>query len=80
MSMIQVTNLTFAYEGSYDTIFENLSFQIDTTWKLGLIGRNGRGKTTLLKLFLGEYPYQGKISANVAFDYFLSVADPDAPA
>lgn len=81
MSMIQVSNLTFAYEGSYDNIFENLSFQIDTTWKLGLIGRNGRGKTTLLKLFLGEYPYQGQISADVAFDYFpFPIADPDLSA
>lgn len=30
MSLINVTNLTFAYEGSYDNIFENVSFQIDT--------------------------------------------------
>mgnify|MGYP000470730387 CR=1 FL=1 len=49
MSMIQISNLTFAYEGGYDNIFENLSLQIDTSWKLGLVGRNGRGKTTLLK-------------------------------
>ena len=70
MSMIQISNLTFAYDGSYDNIFENLSLQIDTSWKLGLIGRNGRGKTTLLKLLLGQYPYQGKISAETEFDYF----------
>lgn len=41
MSYIQVTDLTFAYEGSYDNIFENVSFRLDTDWKLGLIGRNG---------------------------------------
>ena len=29
MSQINVSNLTFAYEGSYDTIFENVSFQIN---------------------------------------------------
>ena len=40
MSMIQISNLTFAYEGGYDNIFENLSLQIDTSWKLGLVGRN----------------------------------------
>ncbi|MDF2679327.1 MAG: hypothetical protein K0R47_517, partial [Brevibacillus sp.] len=28
MSLINVTNLTFAYEGSFDNIFENVSFQI----------------------------------------------------
>ena len=30
MSLIQVSNLTFCYEGSCDNIFENVSFQIDT--------------------------------------------------
>lgn len=44
MPAIQVTNLTFAYPGSYDPIFENVHFQIDTDWKLGFTGRNGRGK------------------------------------
>ena len=30
MSLIQVQNLTFAYDGTYDNIFENVSFQLDT--------------------------------------------------
>ncbi|MFD2611493.1 Lsa family ABC-F type ribosomal protection protein [Paenibacillus gansuensis] len=70
MSLINVTNVTFAYEGSYDNIFENVSFQIDTDWKLGFTGRNGRGKTTFLNLLLGKYEYNGQISASVEFDYF----------
>lgn len=70
MSLINVTNLTFAYEGSYDNIFENVSFQIDTDWKLGFTGRNGRGKTTFLNLLLGKYEYSGNISADVTFEYF----------
>lgn len=70
MSLINVTNLTFAYEGSYDNIFENVSFQIDTDWKLGFTGRNGRGKTTFLNLLLGKHEYSGRISASVGFDYF----------
>ncbi|MCQ6562858.1 Lsa family ABC-F type ribosomal protection protein [Paenibacillus mendelii] len=70
MSLINVSNLTFAYEGSYDNIFENVSFQLDTDWKLGFTGRNGRGKTTFLNLLLGKYEYSGNISANVTFDYF----------
>lgn len=70
MSIINVTNLTFAYDGSYDNIFENVSFQIDTDWKLGFTGRNGRGKTTFLNLLLGKYEYSGKISAKVNFEYF----------
>ena len=70
MSLIQVSNLSFAYEGSYDNIFENVSFQIDTNWRLGFIGRNGRGKTTFLNLLMGKYPYHGSISAAVSFSYF----------
>ncbi|MBG9945815.1 Lsa family ABC-F type ribosomal protection protein [Brevibacillus formosus] len=70
MSLISVNNLTFAYEGSFDNIFENVSFQIDTDWKLGFTGRNGRGKTTFLNLLLGKYEYSGKISAHVSFEYF----------
>ena len=70
MSMIRVENLTFAYPSSYDNIFENVNFQIDTDWKLGFVGRNGRGKTTFLNLLLGKYEYHGKIQASVQFDYF----------
>lgn len=70
MSLINVTNLTLAYEGSYDNIFENVNFQIDTNWKLGFTGRNGRGKTIFLNLLLGKYEYDGSISTNVTFEYF----------
>ena len=70
MSQISVNNLTFYYEGSYGNIFENVSFQIDTDWKLGFIARNGRGKTTFLKLLTGQYEYRGSIASSVVFDYF----------
>ena len=70
MSIISVKNLTFRYDGSLENVFENVSFNIDTDWKLGLIGRNGKGKTTFLKLLLGEYEYKGTITKSVEFDYF----------
>ena len=70
MSIIKVENLTFAHLGSYDNVFENVTFAIDTDWKLGFVGRNGRGKTTFLNLLLGKYPYQGKIISSTQFDYF----------
>lgn len=70
MAQISVNNLTFSYEGSFDNIFENVSFSIDTDWKLGFIGRNGKGKTTFLNLLLGRYPYEGEISTPAVFDYF----------
>lgn len=70
MAQIFVSNLTFGYEGSYEDIFEDVSFCIDTDWKLGLIGRNGKGKTTFLSLLLGRYPYQGRIKTTACFEYF----------
>lgn len=70
MSMIQVQDLTFSYPSSFDNIFEDVNFQIDTDWKLGFIGRNGRGKTTFFNLLLGNYEYSGKISSSVEFNYF----------
>ena len=70
MAQISVNNLTFNYDGSFDNVFEQVSFCIDTKWKLGFIGRNGKGKTTFLKLLLGNYSYQGSIDTNAVFDYF----------
>lgn len=70
MSRINVNNLTFYYDGSFDNIFENVSFSIDTNWKLGFIGRNGKGKTTFFNLLLGKYKYNGSINSDTVFDYF----------
>ncbi|MCM1253534.1 MAG: ABC-F type ribosomal protection protein [Clostridium sp.] len=70
MAKINVSNLTFCYEGSFDNIFENVSFSVDTDWKLGFIGRNGKGKTTFLNLLMGKYEYHGSIQTSVSFDYF----------
>ena len=70
MAQIRVNHLTFAYESSFDYVFENVSFSIDTNWKLGFIGRNGKGKTTFLNLLLGKYSFQGSINTSTKFDYF----------
>lgn len=70
MSVINIKNLTFGYDGNYENVFEDVSLSIDTDWRLGLTGRNGRGKTTFLKLLLGMYEYRGSIVSNVTFDYF----------
>lgn len=76
MALIDISRLSFTYEGSYDPVFQDLSLQLDTDWRLGLIGRNGRGKTTLLRLLMGQETYRGTISSPVAFDYFpFSVPD-----
>lgn len=70
MALISVQDLTFGYDGSAELLFEHVSFRIDTDWRLGFVGRNGRGKTTFLKLLLGQYEYRGRITAPMAFDYF----------
>lgn len=70
MAQISVNNLTFAYEGSFDNVFENVSFSVDTNWRLGFIGRNGKGKTTFLNLLMGRYEYAGSITKGIVFDYF----------
>lgn len=77
MSVIEISNLTFAYEGSYDAIFENVSLRLDTDWRLGLVGRNGRGKTTLLRLLQGALPCGGAVRSTVPCDYFpFPIPDP----
>ena len=78
MAQIAVNNLTFTYEGGVDAVLENVTFHIDTNWKLGLIRRNGKGKTTLLNLLMGKHEYKGSISASTRFDYFpYQVTDDD---
>jgi len=71
MSMIQAQGLCFAYEGSYDNVFEGADFTFDTDWRCGFVGRNGRGKTTFLRLLTGELvPTEGRIVKSVSCDYF----------
>jgi len=75
MAEISITNMTFAYDGSFENVFENVNLSIDTNWKLGLSGRNGRGKTTLLRLLAGNFEYRGRIVAPCNFTYFPFEAD-----
>jgi lincosamide and streptogramin A transport system ATP-binding/permease protein len=77
MALISVQDLSFSYEGSYEPVFSHVSFQIDSAWKLGLVGRNGKGKTTFLRILRGELEYTGTVASGMAFDYFpYEVADP----
>ncbi|SCJ47023.1 Uncharacterized ABC transporter ATP-binding protein YheS [uncultured Clostridium sp.] len=77
MAQIKINNLSFQYDSYGEDIFKNVSINIDTDWKLGLIGRNGRGKTTFLKLLKGEYKYSGQILSPVSFDYFPMEVEDD---
>ena len=59
--MLTINNLSFYFGGR--PIFEDASLQIKPKDKIGLIGLNGKGKSTLLKIINGEYqPDGGSIS------------------
>ena len=78
MSQITVTHLNFTYEGAWDPIFEDVSLVLDTDWRLGLTGRNGRGKTTLLHLLSGALDARGAIYSAVPMHYFpFAVENPE---
>lgn len=59
--MLTIHNLSFAFGGRI--LYENASLQIKPKDRIGLIGLNGTGKSTLLRLIAGEYqPDSGTIS------------------
>lgn len=70
MSTIRIKHLTYGFDLQSTLLFENTDLTIQTSWKLGLVGRNGRGKTTLLNLIQGKLPYQGVIEHQTNFLYF----------
>ena len=58
--MIAFENVSFAYEKNRPVI-KDLAFQIEDGESVGLIGANGAGKSTVMKLLLGLLPAEGKI-------------------
>jgi len=60
-TLIKLENVSFRY--NTQTVLENVSLQVEERDFLGILGPNGGGKTTLLKLVLGLLrPYSGKIT------------------
>lgn len=71
MSQITISNMSYQYSSYYNPIFEKVNLVLDTNWKSGLIGRNGRGRTTLLKLLMGVLePDSRYIKLPGGIDYF----------
>lgn len=70
MSKIEMKNITFGYDTQGTLLFDQANLNFDTQWKLGLIGRNGRGKTTLLKILLNQLEYSGQVNHQLEFLYF----------
>ena len=61
--MISIDNLTVSYGGW--TLFDQISFLINPKDRIGLVGKNGAGKTTILKLIVGlQQPTSGAVTRN----------------
>lgn len=76
MEPITINKLTFAYSGQ-EPLFTNCTLDLNSDWKLGLLGRNGRGKTTLMRILLGQVNFTGTIISKLTFSYFpLKIKDP----
>jgi len=55
------------------TLFDEVGFEVENGWRVGLIGPNGCGKTTLLKMIIGEEPASGgtlELSKSASVGYF----------
>ena len=54
------------------TVFEDVAFTIKRGEKVAFVGRNGEGKSTLVKCIMGEIPFEGtlKVGHNVQIGYF----------
>ena len=53
---IEFRDVSFTYEGSDKPVLKNISFKIAADEKIALVGNNGAGKTTIVKLLCGLYP------------------------
>ena len=61
--MISVDNLTVSFGGW--TLFDEISFLVNEKERIGLVGKNGAGKTTILKLIAGlQQPTSGAVTKN----------------
>ena len=76
MAQIEIKDMTFYYDDFYHPVFEHLNVNLDTDWKMALVGRNGRGKSTLLKLLEESLtPTFGKIKKKGTVSYFPYLYD-----
>lgn len=75
---ITIKNMSFSYDQLEEPLFKNITLHIDENWCLGLVARNGRGKTTFLNILQGNLsPYEGSIETTAPFMYFPQhVEDP----
>lgn len=83
MSMIQISNLSFTYQGSFTPVFQNVSLTLDTSWAPGAYWAQRPGQNHPIAPIAGRAwplrrPYTG---ARFRFLYFpFAVADPSLSA
>lgn len=71
MALITIKDISFSYPGAPGPVFEHISLSLDSRWRLGLTGANGRGKSTLLRLLCGALaPAAGHIAMPCAAALF----------
>ena len=70
MGLIGIKNLSFKYNDQSQLLFDHVTLNLDSSWHLGLIGRNGQGKTTFLNILKGDLDYKGEISNNQIFTFY----------
>ena len=75
--MIEVKNITktFYTKGKIKTVFNNLSFKIESGKSVALLGCNGAGKSTLLQLIGGiDYPDSGSIKSDKSISWPVGIS------
>lgn len=76
MNILSVESLSKSY--GTKTLFENITFGIEQAEKIGLIGINGTGKSTLLKIIAGfETPDQGRVTSGSSIHIEYLSQNPD---
>lgn len=75
--LVNALSLNFGFSKE-KILFNNISFEIKKGDKIGLLGKNGVGKTTLIKLIIGEIPVNEKMlrtADNLQVQYFSQKRD-----
>jgi ATP-binding cassette subfamily F protein 3 len=65
--MLNIHNLSVSFGGTY--LFEEVTFRLGAGDRVGLVGKNGAGKSTMLKAILGELEVEGKVRRH----YFATI-------
>lgn len=71
---INIENLYFEYPDGLNAVFSGLNLRLESGWRLGVVGENGCGKTTLLRLICGILGEQFRISGEIAVSLRLKIS------